>query len=90
MRNGALITQFPGVTWFFGFTIPGISEILVARRLYAERSIGALICPTTGGKFLSPVNPLAIQMLGHFLSVEIQASLVSVAKGKIVRWNRDF
>jgi len=74
MRNGALITQFPGVTWFVGFTIPGISEIPVARRRYAERSIGALICPTTGGKFLSPANPLAIQMLGHFLSVEIQAS----------------
>ncbi len=75
MRNGALITKFPGVTWFVGFTIRGISEILVATRRYAERSIGALICPTTGGKFLSPANPLAIQMLGHFLSVEIQASL---------------
>jgi hypothetical protein len=74
MQNGALITQFPGVTWFVDFTIPGISEILVARRHYAQRSIGALICPTTGGKFLSPANPLAIQMLGHFLSVEIQAS----------------
>src|SRR5258706_479486 len=73
MRNGALITKFPGVTWFVGFTIPGISEILVATRRYAERSIGALICPTTGAKFLNPANPLAIQMLGHFLSVEIQA-----------------
>ena len=80
MRNGALITQFPGVTWFVDCTIPGISEILVARRHHAERSIGALICPTTGGKFLSPANPLAIRMLGQFLSVEIQASLVSVAK----------
>ena len=77
MGNGALITQFPGVTWFVGFTIPGISEILVARRRYAERSISALICPTTGGKFLSPANPLAIQMLGYFLSVEIQASTSS-------------
>ena len=74
MRNGALITQFPGVTWFVDCTIPGISEILVARRHHAERSIGALICPTTGGKFLSPANPLAIRMLGQFLSVEIQAS----------------
>jgi hypothetical protein len=74
MQNGALITQFPGVTWFVDFTIPGISEILVARIHYAQRSIGALICPTTGGKFVSPANPLAIQMLGHFLSVEIQAS----------------
>src|SRR6516162_8176573 len=73
MRNGALITQFPGVTWFVDCTIPGISEILVARRHHAERSIGALICPTTGGKFLSPANPLAIRMLGQFLSVEIQA-----------------
>ena len=78
MRNGALITQFPGVTWFVDCTIPGISEILVARRHHAERSIGALICPTTGGKFLSPANPLAIRMLGQFLSVEIQASVFPV------------
>ena len=77
MRNGALITQFPGVTWFVDCTIPGISEILVARRHHAERSIGALICPTTGGKFLSPANPLAIRMLGQFLSVEIQARHLS-------------
>jgi hypothetical protein len=50
MRNGALITKFPGVTWFVGFTIPGISEILVATRRYAEPSIPNVIHSISCGK----------------------------------------
>ena len=74
MPKGTLITQLPCVSWLIGCAILGISEILAARRGYAQGSISTLIWPTATGGFLSLVNLLAIWMLGRFRSVEIQAS----------------
>src|SRR5258707_7592312 len=74
MPKGTMITQLPCVSWLIGCAILGISEILAARRGYAQGSISTLIWPTATGGFLSLVNLLAIWMLGRFRSVEIQAS----------------
>ena len=75
MPNGTLITQLPCVSSLVGCAILGISEILAARRGYAQGSISTLIWPTATGGFLSLVSLLAIWMLGRFRSVEIQASI---------------
>src|SRR5260370_39828944 len=73
MPKGTLITQLPCVSWLIGCAILGISEILAARRGYAQGSISTLIWPTATGGFLSLVNLLSIWTLGRFRSVEIQA-----------------
>src|SRR5258708_7707175 len=73
MPKGTLIPQLPCVSWLIGCAILGISEILAARRGYAQGSISTLIWPTATGGFLSLVSLLAIWMLGRFRSVEIQA-----------------
>ena len=75
MPNGTLITQLPCVSSLVGCAILGISEILAARRGYAQGSISTLIWPTATGGFLSLVSLLAIWMLGRFRPVEIQASV---------------
>src|SRR5258708_38618132 len=79
MPKGTLITQLPCVSWLIGCAILGISEILAARRGYAQGSISTLIWPTATGGFLSLVSLLAIWMLGRFRSVEIQARAVTVS-----------
>src|SRR5258708_24358109 len=77
MPNGTLITQLPCVSWLIGCAILGISEILAARRGYAQGSISTLIWPTATGGFLGLANLLAIWMLRRFRSVQIQASVSS-------------
>src|SRR5258708_6048889 len=85
MPNGTLITQLPCVSWLIGCAILGISEILAARRGYAQGSISTLIWPTATGGFLSLVNLLAIWMLGRFRSVEIQARRAFHSQSKLLK-----